>query len=88
MTISELAIKRSTLVVIVFTALTMLGIMCYRMLNYDLTPKISVPVILISTQYLKGLNYILYFAITIALLFVGGEIIERLTPKKNINKEV
>jgi len=51
MTISELAIKRSTLVVIVFTALTMLGIMCYSMLNYDLIPKISVPVILISTQY-------------------------------------
>jgi hydrophobic/amphiphilic exporter-1 (mainly G- bacteria), HAE1 family len=51
MTISELAIKRSTLVVIVFTALTLLGLLCYSRLNYDLTPKISIPIILISTQY-------------------------------------
>ena len=51
MTISELAIKRSTLVVIVFTALTLLGLLCYKMLNYDLIPKIDIPIILISTQY-------------------------------------
>lgn len=39
-------------------------------------------VIFILTKYLKGLNSISYYAITIVLLFVGGEIIERLTPNK------
>jgi len=51
MTITELAIKRSTLVVVVFTALTILGIVCFKQLNYALIPKIDVPVMLISTQY-------------------------------------
>jgi len=51
MTISELAIKRSTLVVIVFTALTLLGIFCYTMLNYSLIPKIDAPYVIVVTQY-------------------------------------
>lgn len=51
MTITELAIKRSTLVVIVFTALSLLGIFCYRMLNYELIPKIDVPVVMVTTSY-------------------------------------
>lgn len=51
MTITELAIKRSTLVVIVFTALTLLGLLCYSLLNYELIPKIDMPYIAISTQY-------------------------------------
>ena len=51
MTISELAIKRSTLVVIVFTALSLLGIFCYRMLNYELIPKIDMPMMMITTNY-------------------------------------
>ena len=51
MTITELAIKRSTLVVIVFTALSLLGIFCYRMLNYELIPKIYVPVVMVTTSY-------------------------------------
>ncbi len=51
MTISELAIKRSTLVVIVFTALTLLGLFCYTMLNYSLIPKIDVPYVVVVTQY-------------------------------------
>jgi hydrophobic/amphiphilic exporter-1 (mainly G- bacteria), HAE1 family len=51
MTITELAIKRSTLVVIVFTALTLLGIFCYRMLNYELIPKMDVPVVMVTTTY-------------------------------------
>lgn len=51
MTITELAIKRSTLVVIVFTALTLLGIFCYRMLNYELIPKIDVPIVMVTTTY-------------------------------------
>jgi HAE1 family hydrophobic/amphiphilic exporter-1 len=51
MTITELAIKRSTLVVIVFTALSLLGIFCYRMLNYELIPKIDVQMMMITTTY-------------------------------------
>ena len=51
MTITELAIKRSTLVVIIFTALTLVGIFCYRMLNYELIPKIDVPVVMVTTTY-------------------------------------
>ena len=51
MTITELAIKRSTLVVIVFIALTLLGIFCYRMLNYELIPKIDVPIVMVTTTY-------------------------------------
>jgi HAE1 family hydrophobic/amphiphilic exporter-1 len=51
MTITELAIKRSTLVVVVFTGLTLLGMLCYRMLNYELIPKIDMPMMTITTQY-------------------------------------
>jgi len=51
MTITELAIKRSTLVVIVFIALSILGIFCYRMLNYELIPKIDMPMMMITTTY-------------------------------------
>jgi HAE1 family hydrophobic/amphiphilic exporter-1 len=51
MTITELAIKRSTLVVVVFTALTILGIVCFKQLNYALIPKIDVPVMVVVTQY-------------------------------------
>ena len=51
MTITEIAIKRSTLVVVAFTALTMLGLLCYSRLNYELIPKIDIPVISVTTQY-------------------------------------
>ena len=51
MTITELAIKRSTLVVIVFTALSLLGIFCYTMLNYELISKIDMPMMMITTTY-------------------------------------
>ena len=51
MTITELAIKRSTLVVIVFVALSLLGIFCYTMLNYELIPKIDMPMMMITTAY-------------------------------------
>jgi hydrophobic/amphiphilic exporter-1 (mainly G- bacteria), HAE1 family len=51
MTISELAIKRSTLVVIVFAALTLLGLLCYTKLNYSLIPKIDAPYVIVVAQY-------------------------------------
>ena len=51
MSISEIAIKRSTLVVVVFTALSLLGLLCYTKLNYELIPKMDMPMITVSTTY-------------------------------------
>src|SRR5690606_29558313 len=51
MTITELSIKRPTLIVVIFAALTVLGLYSYTQLSYELLPKISPPVISISTIY-------------------------------------
>ena len=51
MTITELSIKRPSLVVVVFSALILLGLFSYTQLNYELLPKITPPVITISTVY-------------------------------------
>ena len=51
MTITELAIKRPTLVVVVFTVLAVLGIFSYYELNYELLPKMSIPVVTVTTVY-------------------------------------
>jgi HAE1 family hydrophobic/amphiphilic exporter-1 len=51
MSLTELAIKRPTLVVVIFTVLGLLGITYYTKLNYDLIPKLSVNQISISTTY-------------------------------------
>jgi HAE1 family hydrophobic/amphiphilic exporter-1 len=51
MTITELAIKRPSLIVVIFSILGVLGLFSYMQLNYELLPKISPPVITISTVY-------------------------------------
>ncbi|MHA6249970.1 efflux RND transporter permease subunit [Pontibacter sp. CAU 1760] len=51
MNITKLSIQRSTLVVVVFTVLTLLGVVSYQSLNYELLPKFSPPVLTISTIY-------------------------------------
>jgi HAE1 family hydrophobic/amphiphilic exporter-1 len=51
MTFTQLIIKRPTLVVVLFTILTALGIVSYTKLNYDLFPKMNVPMVSITTQY-------------------------------------
>lgn len=51
MTITELSIKRPTLVVVIFTILTILGIISYLRLNYNLFPKFETPVITVVTAY-------------------------------------
>lgn len=51
MTLTELAIKRPSLVVVVFLALGTLGIFGYFQLSYELLPRISIPVVTISTLY-------------------------------------
>ncbi len=51
MTLTELAIKRPSLIVVIFAALGVLGFFSYTQLSYELLPKISPPVITIATVY-------------------------------------
>src|SRR5689334_18957815 len=51
MTITELSIKRPTLIVIVFAALGVLGLFSLSQLKYDLLPKITPPFVTITTVY-------------------------------------
>ncbi len=51
MTITELSIKRPTLVVVIFSILGVLGIFSYIQLKYELLPKITPPWITIITVY-------------------------------------
>jgi len=51
MTITELSIKRPTLVVVVFTILILLGAFSFMQLKYELLPKISPPFVTITTVY-------------------------------------
>jgi hydrophobic/amphiphilic exporter-1 (mainly G- bacteria), HAE1 family len=51
MSITEIAIKRPTLVVVIFAVLAILGISSYNLLNYELMPKLSFPSISVSTSY-------------------------------------
>ncbi|MBI5021304.1 MAG: efflux RND transporter permease subunit [Ignavibacteriales bacterium] len=51
MTITELSIKRPTLVIVVFTILGVLGLFSYNQLKYELLPKITPPFLVIITAY-------------------------------------
>ena len=51
MNITELSIKRPSLVVVIFAVLTFLGVVSYFSLNYELLPKYSQPVLVIVTNY-------------------------------------
>lgn len=51
MTLTELAIKRPSLIVVLFAILGILGLFGYTQLNYNLLPKFSPPFISISTVY-------------------------------------
>lgn len=51
MKIAEISIKRPSIVIVVFTALTLLGIMSYFSLNYELLPKFTPGVVSVSTIY-------------------------------------
>ncbi|MDD8016885.1 MAG: efflux RND transporter permease subunit [Bacteroidota bacterium] len=51
MTLTELAIKRPSFIVVIFTVLGVLGLISYFQLNYELLPKITPPVITIQTVY-------------------------------------
>ena len=51
MTITELAIKRPTLIVVIFLALGLLGVFGYFQLRYELLPKVAPPWVVISIVY-------------------------------------
>lgn len=51
MSITELSVKRPTLVVVLFSVLVLLGGLGYSLLTYELLPKLNSPVLTISTIY-------------------------------------
>ena len=51
MTITELSIKRPSLIIVIFTVLILMGLFSFNQLSYELLPKISPPVIVIITTY-------------------------------------
>jgi HAE1 family hydrophobic/amphiphilic exporter-1 len=51
MKIADISIRRPSIVIVVFTALTLFGIISYFSLNYELLPKFSPSVVSISTVY-------------------------------------
>ena len=51
MTLTEIAIKRPSLIIVFFLALSLMGIFGYSQLKYELLPEISIPVISIITVY-------------------------------------
>ncbi|MFC5623733.1 efflux RND transporter permease subunit [Algoriphagus winogradskyi] len=51
MQITKISIQRSTMVVVLFTVLTLLGIFSYTQLSYELLPKMETNVVTISTIY-------------------------------------
>jgi HAE1 family hydrophobic/amphiphilic exporter-1 len=51
MNITELSIKRPTLIVVIFTVLAFLGIFSYHKLNYELLPNFAMPALTIVTVY-------------------------------------
>jgi len=51
MTLTELSIKRPTLIVVIFALLGVLGIFSFMQLKYELLPKITPPVVTIATVY-------------------------------------
>ncbi|SFE62753.1 efflux RND transporter permease subunit [Spirosoma endophyticum] len=51
MSVTEIAIKRPTLVVVAFTVLGILGFISYKSLNYTLLPKFDAAVVTVITTY-------------------------------------
>lgn len=51
MKITEISIKRPSLILVLFIVLTFLGITSYTKLSYELLPKFSAPVVTITTVY-------------------------------------
>jgi HAE1 family hydrophobic/amphiphilic exporter-1 len=51
MSLTELAIKRPSLIVVIFSVLVLMGYISLRGLGYELLPKFTVPVLTVTTVY-------------------------------------
>jgi hydrophobic/amphiphilic exporter-1 (mainly G- bacteria), HAE1 family len=51
MTLTELAIKRPSFIIVIFLALSVLGVFGYTQLRYELLPKINMPQVTVTTEY-------------------------------------
>ncbi len=51
MSITELAIKRPSFIIVIFLALGMMAVFGYFQLGYELLPKIDQPYVTVKTQY-------------------------------------
>jgi HAE1 family hydrophobic/amphiphilic exporter-1 len=51
MNITEISIKRPSLIIVLFSLFTLLGIIGYKNLNYELMPDFNQPVVVIKTVY-------------------------------------
>ncbi|HOY20710.1 MAG TPA: efflux RND transporter permease subunit [Haliscomenobacter sp.] len=51
MTLTEIAIKRPSLIIVFFAVMTFLGLVSYSYLSYELIPKFNAPIVLVSTIY-------------------------------------
>ncbi len=51
MNITEIAIKRPSLIIVLFSVFTLLGIIGYKNLGYELLPDFNQPVVVIKTMY-------------------------------------
>lgn len=51
MNITEIAIKRPSLIIVLFSVFTLLGIIGYKNLSYELLPDFNQPVVVIKTLY-------------------------------------
>jgi len=51
MTLTELSIKRPSLIIVIFTILIGGGLICYNQLSYELMPDFAPPVLTVTTTY-------------------------------------
>lgn len=51
MNITELAVKRPSLFIVIFAILALVGMISYSSLNYEFLPKINLPVLTVTTVY-------------------------------------
>lgn len=51
MKIAEISIKRPTLIIVLYSILTLGGLLSYAFLNYELLPKFNPPILLVTTIY-------------------------------------
>ena len=51
MTLTELSIKRPSLIIVIFTILIGGGLLSYKQLSYQLLPDFSPPILTVTTLY-------------------------------------